>query len=199
MTYIFRIDSSAAFSLLSVTKPGFWEFTMSQARVFSLIGDSNVKRHMNPTNCRDRPAMIEAQVIPCTKISVLQQSLRSVRDSSNVCILSCISNFLSDSDSSASSMALRLEPVYTEFFRKLLQSCQSMPNRTFFVCPPMFRTTPGLSSSSVVSKIAIVWSFSPNFFTRSYHSYRLTIGLSFLLQVSFQQVSLCEFNVFSSL
>jgi hypothetical protein len=31
-------------------------------RVFTLIGDSNVRNHMNPTNVRDRPLMSGAQV-----------------------------------------------------------------------------------------------------------------------------------------
>jgi len=117
--------------------------TMSQARVFSIVGDSNVKRHMNATNCRDRAVMLEAQVIPCSKLAIFQQSMRSVRETSNVCIVSCISNFITDSDPSASTMSLRLDPVYKEFFAKLVEVCRSNPGRTYFVCPPMFRTSPG--------------------------------------------------------
>lgn len=116
---------------------------MAQTRVFSLVGDSNVKRHMSPINRRDRPAMEDAQVIPCSKLSMFQQCLRSVRESSDVCIVSCVSNFLSDTDSSSSSMAQRLDPIYKEFFTKLVEACHANSNRTYFVCPPMFRTFPG--------------------------------------------------------
>ena len=170
--------------LVGPVRVDLWLFTMSQVRVFSLVGDSNVKRHMNPTNCRDRPAMMEAQVIPCTKISVLQQSLRSVRDSSNVCIVSCISNFLSDSDSSASSMALRLEPIYLEFFRKLVQSCQAKPDRTFFVCPPMFRTSPGPESTITLLGNRMEWN------RRSIGHWEFisgaTVGVTYLSHSSFK-------------
>ena len=116
---------------------------MSQDRVFSLVRDSNVKLHMNPTNCRDRKAMVEAQVIPCTKLAVFQQCLRSVRENSDVCIVSCVSNFISDSDSASSSIAQRLDPIYKEFFLKLVEACNAHPARTYFICLPMFRKFPG--------------------------------------------------------
>ena len=64
--------------------------TMSLPRCFTLIGDSNVRRHMNPTNCRDRPLMSGCQVLPCTKLSLLAESLKAIRSESTVCVLSCL-------------------------------------------------------------------------------------------------------------
>lgn len=115
---------------------------MALARVFSILGDSNVKNHMNGTNCRDRPAMLEAQVIPCSKLSLFQPCLRSVRDSSTVCMISCLSNFLSDTETTSSNVSNRLEPVLKDFFAKLVEACTSHPDRTYLVFPPMFRTNP---------------------------------------------------------
>ena len=85
------------------------------ARVFSIIGDSNVRRHMNPTNCRDRPPMTKAQVLPCTKLEVFRQSLQSVRRESNVCLVACITNFLTDCSVNSSSVAQRVDPILVDF------------------------------------------------------------------------------------
>jgi len=70
---------------------------MAQSRIFTLIGDSNVRRNMNDSNCLDRPLMAGAETITCTKFALFAQSLSAIRGSSNVCVLSCITNFLSDS------------------------------------------------------------------------------------------------------
>ena len=88
---------------------------MSQVRVFSLIGDSNVQRNMNSTNCRDRPLMSEAQVIPCGRLSLLAESLRQVRENSNVVVLACVSNFITSSDGTISSVTNHVEPILREF------------------------------------------------------------------------------------
>lgn len=112
------------------------------SRVFTLIGDSNVRNNMNPTNCRDRPLMSSAQVLICTKLPVLHQSLQAINSESNVCILSCITNFLCDSSSTCVSLSQRVEPVLTEFFRLVTESCSANSERRYLVCPPMYRKTP---------------------------------------------------------
>ena len=48
-------------------------------QVYALVGDSNVRRHMSPQNCRDRPPMAEAQVKICGKIEALAEVLRAIR------------------------------------------------------------------------------------------------------------------------
>jgi len=97
---------------------------MAQLRVFSLVGDSNVRRNMNESNCLDRPLMSGAETITCTKLALFPQSLFAIRSSSTVCIISCVTNFLADSPEENGSMpGQRVEPVLTEFFRLLLDSC----------------------------------------------------------------------------
>ena len=100
---------------------GFWStFTIEvnselfpsvikMSRIFSLLGDSNIKRHMNPTNCRDRPLMSGCEVLPCGRLSVLAESLKSIRSESNVVILSCLTNFITMSEESGST-ASRVAP-----------------------------------------------------------------------------------------
>jgi len=93
---------------------------MAQSRIFTLIGDSNVRRNMNDSNCLDRPLMAGAETITCTKLALFPQSLSAVRASSTVCIVSCIPNFLSDSPEENGSLpGQRVEPVLSEFFRLL--------------------------------------------------------------------------------
>jgi len=54
-----------------------------------------------------------------------------------------VTNFLADSPEENGSMpGPRVEPVLTEFFRLLAESCKANPNRKYLVCPPMYRSTP---------------------------------------------------------
>jgi len=115
---------------------------MSIARVFSLIGDSNIRNHMNPTNCRDRPLMSAAKVHFCSKMAIFPQSLSSVSPDCNVCVLSCISNFICDSAPSSTSVSHRVEPVISKFFELVKEACIANPDRRYLLCPPMYRMRP---------------------------------------------------------
>ena len=116
---------------------------MSIVRCVSIIGDSNVKRHMNSTNCRDRPTMLEAQVIQCGRLSTFAASLKSVRAESNVCVLSCVSNFVTSLPAqNSSSLSVVVEPVFQDFLVKLTEACLARPETSFMLCPPMYRTSP---------------------------------------------------------
>lgn len=110
-------------------------------KIFTVIGDSNVQRHLNPFNCRDRPRMLATQLIQCQKIELLSESLRTVREETNVCIVSCITNFLTATEGSA-TLTIRLEPAFSGFFGKIREACLEVPERAFLVCPPMYRRQP---------------------------------------------------------
>ena len=103
------------------------------AHLFSLIGDSNVQRSMNSTNCRDRPMMSDAQVIPCGRLEVLAEALRQVRQSSNVVILSCVTNFLTSSTDAMSSVSLRAEPILKDFQNIIETSAAESEARIFLI------------------------------------------------------------------
>ena len=116
---------------------------MSIVRCVTIIGDSNVKRHMNSTNCRDRPQMLETQVIQCGRLATLATSMKSIRAESNVCVLSCVSNFLTSLPAqNSSSLSVVVEPIFKDFLAKLIDACQSRPETSFLICPPMYRTNP---------------------------------------------------------
>ena len=115
---------------------------MSTSRCFSILGDSNLKRHMNPTNCRDRPLMSGSQILPCGRLAMLAECLKSVRESSTVCVLSCVTNFLTASTSAGSSASFRVEPVLLEVLELLKAASLERPDLTFLLAPPMYRLSP---------------------------------------------------------
>lgn len=114
---------------------------MSQDRVFSIIGDSNVNRFTTNVNQRSCSDLASSQVISCGRIQVLAEALKRVRTESNVCIISCVTNFICDATGSG-EVGPRVEPVIKEFRRIVTESCADNLSRKFCVCPPMFRTTP---------------------------------------------------------
>ena len=109
---------------------------------FCLIGDSNVKRNMTPTCCRDRPLHQAAQVVQCGRFEVFSQSLTSIKPEVTICVISCLTNFLTSSEDTSASVAHRVGPVLDDVFTKVAEECVSNPGRRYLVCPPMYRRTP---------------------------------------------------------
>ena len=84
--------------------------------LFSVVGDSNVRQNINRNSSRAGPLVKACQVILCGARETLTPSLRDVRPTSNVCIVSCLSNFIADAEGT-SSVAQRVEPVLQVCFR----------------------------------------------------------------------------------
>ena len=103
---------------------------MAQSRCVTLIGDSNVKRHMNTNNCRNSAVMNGAQVVQCGRAALFGASLQSLRPESDTCIVSCITNFMTITKGS-SAVALRVEPVIIDFLSKLTACAESRPEVQF--------------------------------------------------------------------
>ena len=114
---------------------------MAQSRCFSMIGDSNVKRNISKTNSRACPQMSGCQVLYCQKFELLDEVLGRVRDASDVCIVACITNFLTASEEDP-MVSKRIEPVIDQFATVLAEVCSSRPATSFFVSPPMYRQNP---------------------------------------------------------
>ena len=108
---------------------------------FSIVGDSNVVRHMNQANCRS-PELSEAEVKSCGKLVVLEETLRSIRAETTVILLSCLTNFITDCTGSTESISLRIEPVLVQVRDILFSFCQEQPERHWLMAPPMYRTSP---------------------------------------------------------
>ena len=114
---------------------------MSIARVYSLLGDSNIRNHVNKTAVRANAAIKGAQVISCGHVENFVESLKSIRDTSNVCILACMSNFISSCDG-PSSVSQRVQPTLQDIKDALVEGCLTNPSREYIVAPPMYRTSP---------------------------------------------------------
>ena len=128
--------------------------------IFTIIGDSNVKRHMVPMNCRDRPLMTSAQVLQCGRLEVLAEALKQVRSESNVCVFSCVTNFLTSCEAS-STVSLLAEGIFVDFLSKLEAFCAQKPDLKCLVCPPMYRESPiwyRESMSQILTKFSEVLS-----------------------------------------
>ena len=110
--------------------------------IFSVVGDSNIKRHLNPVSCRDRPMMSGAQVIPCGRMITLAESLKSIRVESNVCILSCVTNLITGVKDASGTISVVVEPIFSEFLEMVKVACVERSDSIFMVCPPMYRTRP---------------------------------------------------------
>lgn len=110
--------------------------------IFTVIGDSNVKKHMNATNRQGRPLLEASQVLLCTRREMFPQCLSKVRPETNVCVISCITNFLTDTEESSSSVSVRVDPLIESFFSKIVAECESNSARRYLISPPMYRRSP---------------------------------------------------------
>ena len=115
---------------------------MSQVRVHSLLGDSNIRRHVNRTSCRASAAIKASQFISCGNLGIFVESLGQVRKESDVCIVSCVTNFISKVEEGPDSVSQRIEPVLQDVRDALHEACQSNPSRQYLISPPMYRSTP---------------------------------------------------------
>lgn len=98
---------------------------MSVSRLFSIVGDANVRRHMTGLNIASRPSMKSAQIIDVNGAS-LDPSLSEIRNESNVCIIAAVTNFLLIGGD-AGTVAASVDPALTTLRDKIFGLCQSRP------------------------------------------------------------------------
>ena len=108
---------------------------------YCIVGDSNVKRFVTITNRRACPELSTCQVLNCGKLPVFVPTLEEVRDDVEVCILSCLTNFVTSAPESTST-SVRVEAVLLEVFDAVNAACLDHPHRLYMVCPPMYRSAP---------------------------------------------------------
>ena len=116
-------------------------FIMSQLRVFSLIGDSNIRNHVNKNSCRANPSLKGTQVLSCGHLEIFSTTLSKIRQESTVCILSCVTNFLTGAEGPP-TVSQRVDPVLQDLREALFQACSDNPARSYLVSPPMYRSRP---------------------------------------------------------
>ena len=137
----FRLSASDHALQLQTSGFQLLDSVMAQSRVFSIIGDSNVKKNISKTNARACPQMSGCQVLSCGKLQLFAESLTQIRKESDVCIVSCLTNFLAEADEDT-MVSRRIEPVLDQFYQSLTSVCASMPSISLLVAPPMYRRSP---------------------------------------------------------
>ena len=113
----------------------------NQLRVYALLGDSNIQPHINKTSCRASPILKGAQVLSCGHVGIFQETLNKVKPEVSVCIVSCLSNFLSSADGPP-PVSHRIDAVLQSIKAAVEEFCLSQPERVCFLSPPMYRTSP---------------------------------------------------------
>ena len=115
--------------------------SVTMSHLFSLVGDSNVRRYLNKNSLRASPLLKSCQVLSCGHLESFASALGKVRSESTACIISCISNFISDAEG-PTSLFHRIDPVLQDVKAALLDACAANPARRYLVAPPMYRTHP---------------------------------------------------------
>ena len=114
---------------------------MSVTNIYSIIGDSNIRRNVTAMNIASRQALATCQVIDCPQLNNLEGALASVRDTSTVCVVSAISELLAHCEDRGSVQA-SVEHVMTSLAGKLGILCRARSGLSVMLAPPMYRTTP---------------------------------------------------------
>ena len=117
--------------------------TDGSPQAFAIVGDSNVRPHINKNSCRGNVQLKNAQVLSCGYLGIFAETLSKVKGDSTVCIISCLTNFLSKSNPDGpSTVSHRVDPVLQEIRDILVDACSRHPGRWYMVSPPMYRTNP---------------------------------------------------------
>ena len=98
---------------------------MSVSRLFTIVGDANVRRNMTGLNIASRPSMKSAQIIDVAGAS-LEPSLAQVRNESNVCIIAAVTDFLI-MGGDAGTVSASVDPMLTTLRDKIFGLCLSRP------------------------------------------------------------------------
>ena len=108
---------------------------------FAVVADSNLHRFVTLVNRRACPDLNTSQLLSCGKLALLEQVLSEIESEADVCVLACLTNFLTAATGTQSA-SIRVESILLEVQQKVFRSCNDDPTRQFLVCPPMYRSFP---------------------------------------------------------
>ena len=93
---------------------------MSVSRLFTVIGDSNVRDNMTSLNMASREMMRHAQLIACPSLSGLGTALAEVRAESNVCVFAGMTQLLLSTEE-CSTIYATIDPVLASLKEELIR------------------------------------------------------------------------------
>ena len=100
---------------------------MSVSRLFTVVGDLNIKRNMTGLNVASRETMKSAQVIDCVSMATLDDALNDVRKESTVLVIAAFTEFLL-SGGDCGTIASSIDPILAELSTKIKGFCAFRPN-----------------------------------------------------------------------
>ena len=118
------------------------------AQLYTVVGDTNVRRNMTTMNVASRVAMTNAKVIDCLTLSRFAETLNSVSADTTVCIVQCLTSFLVACQDTGSIFGT-IDPALAEFAEVLRQYCASRPTLSVSVAPPLYRSSPSWYRTSL--------------------------------------------------
>ena len=114
---------------------------MSLSRLFTIVGDANVRRNMTGLNIASREVMKTAQVVACDSLSTLDSALIEVRKESSVCIIACLTGMLLTGDDTG-TVSSSVESVLIAFKSKIDAFIAARPTVQVAVAPHLYRHQP---------------------------------------------------------
>ena len=103
---------------------------MSVSRIFTIVGDGNVRRNMTALNIASRSSMKTAQIVDHVGIP-LEQALQVVKPESNVCIIASITDVLL-SGGDCGTISSTIDPVLSSLHAQITSFCISRPSLQVF-------------------------------------------------------------------
>ena len=99
---------------------------MSVHRLFSIIGDANVRRNMTGLNMASREVMQNSQILDCVAMATLDTALQGVRAESTVLIVASITEFIL-SQGDCGTIYSSIDPVLASFSTAMKTFCAFRP------------------------------------------------------------------------
>ena len=97
---------------------------MSISRLFTVIGDSNIRDNMTSLNMASREVMKHAQVLNCPQLSGLGSVFSEIRVDSNVCVFAGVTQLLM-STPECSTIYATIDPVLASLKEEITRSLLS--------------------------------------------------------------------------
>ena len=96
------------------------------AKLFSIIGDSNVRRNMTGLNVASREVMKSAEVIDYVLGTPFDQALAGVRAESSVLIVAALTDLIM-TNGDCGTVSASIDPVLDSIFTSIAAFCNSRP------------------------------------------------------------------------
>ena len=100
---------------------------MSISRLFTIIGDANVRRNMTGMNLASRETMKSAQIVDYVGTNPISSALQEVRRESNVCIIAALTDCLL-AQGDCGTIFASIDPVLASLRDAIASFCESRPD-----------------------------------------------------------------------